>query len=179
MSALSKSGTGAGALLVVNATAATLAAPASTPIATPLKFTVAPTPTPTGIVVMQMKAFTMPSQKYSFDDVTNTSSPAIGVSVLKENAITVLDPGEASFEGVMVPSDPGLVALQAAFAAGIPQQFQVQLPPISGQSTVGNVYEFNAWVAENPQPTSISADKAITVKVSLKLSSLMTVAVGS
>ena len=56
----------------------------------------------------------------------------------------------------------------------------MQLPPISGQSTVGNVYEFNAWVAENPQSTSISADQGdLTVKVGVKLSSLMTVAVGS
>ena len=174
-----KSGTGAQALLVVNATACTLASPAATPLSTPVKYTIAPATTPTGIAILQMKSFTMPSQKYSFDDVTNTNSPAIGVSVVKESIITVLDPGEASFEGVFVPSDPGIVALQSAFATGIAQQFQVQLPPISGQSTVGNVYEFNAWVSENPIPTNISPEKAVLVKITLKLNSLMTVAVGS
>ena len=177
--ALSKAGTGAGALLCVSSTVATLASPASAPGSTPTKFTLAPASTPTGIAILQMKNFTMPAQKYAFDDITNTNSPTIGVSVMKENVITVLDPGEATFTGVFIPTDPGIVALQTAFATGIAQQFQVQLPLLPGQSTSGNVYEFNAWVAENPQPTDIDASKAITVKVTLKLSSLMTYTVGS
>lgn len=174
-----QAGTGAGALLVISATPATLAAPASAPASSPKPFTIAPAATPTGVAVLQMKNFTMPSQKYSFDDVTNTSSPTIGVSVLKESMITTLDPGEFSCTGIFLPSDPGLVLLQNAFSSGIAQAFQVQLPPIGGQSTKGNCYAFNAWLSENPIPTTINADKAITVKINLKLNSLMTVAVGS
>ena len=178
-SVATKSGTGAGALLVISSTVATLAAPAAAPITTPVKFTIAPTASPTGIAVLQMKDFTMPSQKYSFDEITNTSSPTIGQSVLRENVITVLDPGEFSCTGIFLPSDPGLIALQNCFSTGIPQAFQVQLPPISGQATVGNVYAYNAWMAENPTPQTVSAEKAVTIKITLKLSSLMTVAVGS
>jgi hypothetical protein len=55
----------------------------------------------------------------------------------------------------------------------------VQLQPIAGQSTSGNVYEFNAYVSDNPVPSNISAEKAVTVKITLKLDSIMTVLVGS
>ena len=121
----------------------------------------------------------MPSQKWSYDDITNTSSPAVGVGVLKESLATLVDPGEFTCTGVFLPSDPGLAALQSAWASGIAQQFQVQLSPIAGQSTVGNTYEWSAYVTENPLPSNISAEKAVTIKVSLKLDSVITVAVGS
>jgi hypothetical protein len=174
-----KAGTGAGAVLVICATLATLAAPAPAPSDSPTAFTLAPVSTPTGIAVLQMKDFTMPSQKWAFDDITNTSSPTVGVGVLKESLATLVDPGEFSCTGIFLPSDDGLIALQTAFSTGIANQFQVQLQPLGGQSTTGNIYEFNAYVQENPVPSNISAEKAVTVKISLKLDSIMTVAVGS
>jgi hypothetical protein len=174
-----KAGTGSGALLVISSTVATLASPAPAPTTPPVKYTIAPATTPTGLAILQMKDFTVPSQKLALDEVTNTSSPSSGVYTIKERIPTILDPGEFSCVGIFLPSDPGLIAVQTAFASGIAQSFQIQLPPIAGQSTTGNIYEFNALITENPIPTTINVDKAITVKITLTLVSLMTVLTGS
>jgi hypothetical protein len=163
----------------MSSTVPTLAVPAPAPTTPPVKYTLAPASTPTGLQIFSLKAFTMPSQKYKWDQTTNTSSPLQGLSVLEESVLTTLDPGEASFEGVLNPADPGFIAVQAAYVSGLPQSFQVQLPPIAGQATTGNVYEFTAWVSENPLPMSIDAGKAITFKLSLKLNSFVTVLTGS
>jgi hypothetical protein len=174
-----KAGTGAGAILVISSTAATLASPAPAPAQPPTAFTVAPATSPTGIAILQLKDFTMPSQKWSYDDTTNTNSPSVGVGVIKESLATLVDPGEFSATGIFLPSDPGLVALQTAFTTGIANAFQVQLQPIAGQSASGNVYAFNAYVQENPMPSNISAEKAVTIKVNLKLNSVITVKTGA
>jgi hypothetical protein len=179
MSATTKSGTGAGSILVINSVAATLAAPAAAPAQPPTAFTVAPAATPTGVAVLQLKEFTVPEQSWSYDDITNTSSPAVGVGVLKESLATLVDPGEFSATGIFLPSDPGLIALQTAFQTGLANAFQIQLKPIGGQSTTGNIYAFNAYVAKNPVPSNVDAGKAVTVKISLKLDSVMTVLAGS
>jgi hypothetical protein len=179
MSTATKSGTGAASFLVISATPATLAAPAATPTQPPVALTLAPATTPTGIAILQLKEFTVPEQAWSFDDITNTGSPAVGVGVLKESLATTVDPGEFSATGIFLPSDPGIIALQTAFGTGLANSFQLQLKPISGQSTSGNVYAFNAYVSKNPVPSNIDATKAITVKISLKLDSVMTVLTGS
>jgi len=179
MSATTKSGTGAGSILVISAVAATLAVPCTSPAQPPVAFTVAPTATPTGVAVLQLKEFTVPEQSWSYDDITNTSSPAVGVGVLKESLATLVDPGEFTATGIFLPSDPGIIALQTAFQTGLANAFQIQLKPISGQSTTGNIYAFSAYVAKNPVPSNIDATRAVTVKISLKLDSVMTVATGS
>jgi hypothetical protein len=176
MSTSSKAGTGSGSILVINATPATLATPASIPS---IAFSVAPATTPTGITILQMKSFTMPSQKVAFDDITNTNWPFVGVLTQKESIATTVDPGEMSITGIFVPSDPGLIALQTAFSSGLEQAFQVQLKPIAGQSTTGNVYSFLAFISENPVPSDVTPDKAVTIKISLKLNSMLTVIEGS
>ena len=99
--------------------------------------------------------------------------------MLEENIPTTLDPGEASFTGIMNPADPGFQAVQAAFVSQLPQSWQIQLPPISGQSVSGNVYEFVGWVSSNPLPMSVDASKAITFKLDIKLCSFVTVLTGS
>ena len=179
MSTATKSGTGAGSYLVISATPATLAAPAAAPTQPPVAFTLAPASTPTGIAIMQLKEFTVPEQSWSFDDITNTGSPDVGIGVLKESLATLVDPGEFAATGIFLPSDPGIIALQTAFTTGIANAFQIQLKPIAGQSVTGNVYAFNAYVQKNPVPSNIDAGKAITVKISLKLDSVMTVLTGS
>jgi hypothetical protein len=180
MSTISKAGTGAGALLVISATAATVTTPAPAPSTPPTALTVSPTSSPTGIAILQMKEFSLPSQKLSFDSITNTNSPSsVAGTVTNEYIPTVLDGGEFSVTGIFLPSDPGLSAIQTAFYSGLANQFQIQLQPIAGQATTGNIYEFNAWVQELPAPVSVSPDKALTVKLSLKLQGVMTVKTGS
>ena len=123
---------------------------------------------------------TMPSPKLTFDDITNTSSPSqVTGTVNKEFVPTVLDPGEFSVTGIFLPSDPGLAAVQTAFYSGLANAFQVVLPEIAGQTTRGNVYQFNAYVQSLPQPTNVSAEKALTVKIDLKIVGLVTTATGS
>ena len=175
-----KSGTGAGALLVISATTATSASPAPAPTST--RLTVAPTSSPTGIAVMQIKDFTMPQQKWSYDDVTNTGSPLVAtgsVGVIHEFLPTLVDPGEFNCTGIFLPSDPGLNAIQGCFNSGIAQGFQVQLQPLGGQTANGNVYSFNAYVQENPIPSSITVDKAITIKINLKLNTAIVIGAGN
>lgn len=175
----SKAGTGAGSLLVISSIPATLATPAPLPSNPPVAFTIAPATTPTGIAILQLKDLTIPEQKFSYDDITNFQSPAVGIGTQKESVPTVVDPGEMSCTGVFLPSDPGLLALQTAFNTGLANSFQIQLPPIAGQSTTGNIYAFTAFVSSNPVPTNITPDKAQTVKISLKLNSMITILQGS
>ena len=175
-----KAGTGAGAIVIISATPATLASPAPYPAAPPVAMTLAPATTPTGIAVFQIKEIAqMPNPKWAFDETTNVGSPAVGIGVQKESWPTTVDPGEFSATGVFLPSDPGVIALQTAFMSGLAQSFQVQLMPIAGQSTTGNLYAFTGYVQELPAPTNISAEKVITTKISIKLNSMPTILEGS
>lgn len=177
MSQITKAGTGYGATLIISSTAASLASPAPAPDSSPTSWLL--TSPPSGIPVLQLKTFTMPNQKWSFDDITNTSSPTVGAGTVKENLLTVLDVGEFTAEGVYLPSDSGLEAITTAFATGVPNQFQIVLGLLPGQSSTGNVYEFNAYVQTNPLPQTVSVEKAITWKVDLKLTTFVTVTIGS
>ena len=164
---------------MISATPATAAAPAAAPPTPPTPFTVAPATTPTGVVIMQLKDLTLPTLKMSYDTVTNTQSPvAVDGTVTNEYVPTVVDGGDFTATGIFNPLDTGLAALQTAFFSGLANAFQVQLQPIGAQ-TSGNVYQFNAFVSELPVPTTADVTKALTYKISLKLSGLMTVLVGA
>ncbi len=136
-------------------------------------------PAVTGIAILQLKEFSIPEQTWKYDSVTNTGSPTIGVGVMEESLATTVDPGTFTATGVFLPSDLGTQALQTAFATGIANSFQVSLKPIAGQSVTGNTYAFTGFVSKNPVPTNIDASKAATIKVEIKLDSLMTVATGN
>jgi hypothetical protein len=183
-----KSGTGSGALLVISATPATVASPAPYPAAPPTAFLTALTspPTANGIPVLYLKEYSIPEQKYAYDKITNLNSPSVlsiygsgSDAVVEEVLPTVIDPGTFSATGIFDPSDPGLLAIQAAWESGLPNAFQIQLPKIGSQTTTGDTYAFNAFVDTQPNAVNVSVDKAVTVKISLKLNSIMTVAQGS
>jgi hypothetical protein len=188
MAISTKSGTGAGALLIISNEPATLSSPAPYPVTDPTPFITAITspPTATGIPVLYLKEFSLPEQKYSYDDITNLNSPSLNSiegsgseAVIKESLPTLIDPGTFTATGIFDPEDAGLAAIQAAFYSGLPNAFQIQLPKIAGQVTSGNTYAFLAYVDTNPTPTNVSVDKAVLVKISLRLDSIMTVAPGS
>ena len=136
-------------------------------------------PAVTGVAILQLKEFSIPEQTWKYDSVTNTGSPVIGVGVMEENLPTTVDPGIFTATGIFLPSDAGQIAMQTAFATGLANSFQVQLKPIAGQSTTGNTYAFTGFVSKDPVPTNIDASKAATIKVEIKLDSLMTVATGA
>ena len=53
------------------------------------------------------------------------------------------------------------------------------LEEVAGQSTTGNVYSFLAFISENPVPSDVTPDMVVTIKISLKLNSMLTVIEGS
>jgi hypothetical protein len=131
--------------------------------------------------ILQIKEYDLPEAKWKYDTITNSNSPTIGVGnqVLDENAPTVVDPGEASFSGIWLPSDAGQQAVAASFATGTAVEFTLQLKPIAGQTTTGNLYTWMAFVQALPMPSGLSVDKVAQVKISLKMASLIAVTVGS
>ena len=119
-------------------------------------------------------------QKWQYEDVTNFGSPIFGAGLVKESLPVLVDPGEASCEGLFLPADPGQLGVAAAFAAGTLASFKLQLAvdTVGGQTTAGNLYAFSAFVQENPLP-EVPFDKSMTIKISLKLNTAITVTQGS
>lgn len=132
------------------------------------------------VPILQLKTFNLPAAKWKYDTVTNSSSPTVaGGQVIEESVPTSVDPGEASFSGVFLPSDPGQLAVATAFASGAAVPFTLQLKPIAGQVTTGNLYSFTAYVQSMPVPDGLDAEKVALVKINLKLNTIMTVTPGA
>jgi hypothetical protein len=128
--------------------------------------------------ILQIKTFQLPEAKWAYDDVTNAGSPSVGPGVLKENLPATVDCGEGNFGGTWLPSDPGQLAVSTAFSTGVPTDFKLQLKPIAGQLVTGNLYTFSGYVQTNPVP-DIQADKTATIKLSIKLTTLISVTPGA
>ncbi len=128
--------------------------------------------------VGQIKTIQFNGQKWSFDDITNLGSPAIGPGVLEEALPAKLAPGELAVGGIFLPNDAGQEALNTAFQAGTLENFKVQLPMGPGQTTAGNVYAFSGYVQEFPAP-DVQFDKIVNFKVTIKLTTVITLTQGS
>lgn len=128
--------------------------------------------------VAQLKSWEFNGKKWSFADVTNGDSPAVGPGVLEESVPNKLSPGEMAIAGVYLPGDAGYTALQAAHNSGKLCDFKLQLPVIGSQSTAGNLYTFKAYVQDDPLP-DLQFDKEMTFKTTLKLNSLISFTAGS
>ena len=137
-----------------------------------------PSPATTFTKVAQVKTFSYAGQKWSFDEITNSDSQAIGPGVLKESIPNEVDPGELSIAGVYLPSDAGQLALAAAFNSGVLQDFELQLPLGPGQTTTGNLMKFSGYI-EDPALPDVDYSKSLTFKATVKLTTLVTVTPGS
>lgn len=132
------------------------------------------------VPILQIKTYNLPEATWGYDDVTNSSSPTVaGGQVVKEYLPTSVDPKEATFSGIFKPSDPGQLAVADAFASGAAVAFTLQLKPIAGQATTGNLYSFTAYVQSMPVPDGLDAEKAAMIKINLKLNTIMTVTPGA
>jgi hypothetical protein len=133
------------------------------------------------VPIMQIKTYNLPEAKWKYDTVTNANSPAVGAGnqVLDESLPISVDPGESAFSGVFLPSDPGQLAVAESFATGTATQFTLQLKPIGGQTTTGNLYSWNAFVQTLPMPDGLDAEKIALIKISLKHTTLLTVTQGN
>lgn len=130
--------------------------------------------------VAQVKTFQFSNGggKWSYEDITNSGSPAVGPGVLKENIPTEVDPGEFNIGGVVLPSDAGQLMLATAFNAGVLYDFKLQLPLGPGQTTTGNLLTFSGYLEDQALP-DVQFDKALTFKATVKLTTLVTVTQGS
>lgn len=135
-------------------------------------------PASTYTAVGQIKTIQFNGQKWSFDDITNLNSPAVGPGVLEEALPAKLAPGELAVAGIFLPNDAGQEALNTAFQAGTLENFKVQLPMGPGQTTAGNLYAFSGYVQEFPAP-DVQFDKVVNFKVTIKLTTVITLTQGS
>ena len=125
--------------------------------------------------IAQLSNLTLPSVKITYEDITNLSSPSgNGATVLQEFLPTVTNPGELTATGKFLPSDAGYAALMAAWNSGAVADFKVQLPKSPDQTTTGNLYAFSGYIQEQPLPDAIDVTKAITFKLSVKLTTVVT-----
>lgn len=105
--------------------------------------------------------------------MTNFDSP----NAYQEFVATVIDPGSINCSGNYVSSDPGQVALNAAFAAGLIYMFTLQLPKSPSQTTKGDEYSFTALVESFD--ITVEPTKEISFSSSLKVSGAITFTAGS
>lgn len=123
------------------------------------------TVSPTFTDVLEIKSMPRQGAKWNTEDVSNMDS---GVDM--EFITLMRDNGTLQVAGNRVSSDAGQVALKAAFATGDLHMFKTTLPLAPGQTTTGDLYEFNALV----EAYDFDADthKAITFTATLKISGL-------
>src|SRR5882762_5252731 len=110
--------------------------------------------------ILQMKTFQFSGQTIKFDDITNVNSPVQANAAFEEAIPALVSGGQFTTSGVFLPSDPGQIAMSAAFN-GVLTDFKVQLPKGPGQTTAGNLYAFTGYVMDEPLP-DVSFDKTLT-----------------
>lgn len=96
-------------------------------------------------------------------DVTNFES-----GFNQEFITTIRNNGSLKLAGNRVSADAGQVLVEAAFATGLVQQFALQIPKNSAQTTSGDKYTFAALVES--RDFDVEVDKAISWSVTLKIS---------
>jgi predicted secreted protein len=91
--------------------------------------------------------------------------------------VTLLTSGDYSISGNYVAGDAGQAAMRAGFNAGTVLPYKIQLPVAPGQTTLGDLFTFNALVSE--ANTDIQFDKALTFNAKVVVSGVITYAIGS
>ncbi len=129
---------------------------------------------PTFAVLGEIKSTSQSGSQWGTEDVTNFESGSD-----QEFQTTIRDNGELNVSGNRIPSDPGQVQLEAAFGDGLIRPFKVQLEPneLTGQTSVGDLFSFNALVVS--RDFAIEYNKVVTFSAKLKVSGPITVTSGS
>lgn len=97
-----------------------------------------------------------------------------------EKLDTLLDNGQCKLTMNRVTTDPGQLALNAAFVAGGKYDWEVQEPVDAelGQTTKGNLYAFSAIISAGPE-FSLDPTKLTTLTYTLDISGAITITPGS
>lgn len=120
--------------------------------------------------LVEPESITPPNPKWTYAKVTNLSSPAVGPGVLEEQIPTVYDPGTFSATFIFTTAnEPGRLALLAAFNAQTILDYKLILPGAGVDATSA----FSGRVSEMAYE-GISADKTLTYKVSINLTTTVT-----
>ena len=127
------------------------------------------------VLIGEVDSSPFSGRKWNFEDVSNFQS---GVDM--ESLQTMRDPGTVPLAGNRVSGDAGQVALEAACDTGGLFTFKIVLPlnAAAGQTTVGDTWTFNAFVA-SMDPSKLDTKSGIKFGAELKLSGPRTLVVGS
>jgi hypothetical protein len=133
------------------------------------------------VSILQIKSLSWTNPKLLTEDATCLSSPTLGPATIKEMIPTVIEPGQMSGQAIYLPTDTGLAALNTAFASGVIHDFKLQFPPIPAfaQVTTGNLYTFSGYTIEQPLPDGVDATKLLTYKVTIQITTAISVTVGA
>jgi len=128
---------------------------------------------PTWTIISEITEFSQSGKANKTATATNLQSTA-------EEFINVIgSAGNFAMTFNRVSSDVGQAALVSAFNSKALTMFQIQLPKAGTQTTTGDKYAFSALVEQMDDLTSVSADKQIQSKATLKVSGSITFTVGS
>lgn len=134
-----------------------------------LKYGVAGSPE-TFVAVVEPSSVTPPSPKWSYEKVTNLTSPSVGVGVLQEQIPSVYDPGTMSATVLFTTAnEAGRLALLAAFNGGTILDFKLVLPGAGTDATMS----FSGYVSEMAYE-NISPEKVISYKFTCTLTTTVT-----
>jgi len=131
--------------------------------------------------ILQIRSISWTQPKLNTEDASCLSSPTLGAATIKEYLPTVIEPGQFSGNAIYLPADAGLAAANAAFLASTIRDFKVQFPPLAqfSQTTTGNLYTFSGFVLEQPLPDGIDVSKILSWKLTVQITTAVTVTVGS
>lgn len=135
----------------------------------------------TFVTIGQIKNISWTQPKLNTEDSTNLGSATLGQATLKEYLPTVIEPGQMTGQLIYLPGDAGQIALNTAFLSGVIHDFKLQFPALAqfGQTTTGNLYAFSGYVLEQPLPDGIDPQKILTSKITVQITTAVTVTLGS
>lgn len=129
------------------------------------------TPTEGFTPIFEMKSSTQSGRNNPTDDTTNFDSSG------REFVTTIPDFGSFEFTGARVSSDPGQMALEAAWSAATVHNFKITYPKRADQTTTGDVAAFKALVTDANESNSF--DKQISVTYKIKVTGAITLTPGT
>jgi len=113
------------------------------------------------VTISEIKKMSFTGAKLDLADVTNVQS-----GTYREFLPTLLDAGEISFEGNMIPGDATQDVLNTAFTNAIKTNFQVLFPNANGN------IQFAGYVVGVER--TIEVDKALTISGRIKITGPIT-----
>lgn len=135
----------------------------------------------TFVVIGQVKSLSWDQPQLKTEDATNLGSPTLGQATIQEYLPTSIEPGKISGSVIYLPGDAGQTALNTAFPTTVIHDFKIQFPPLAqfSQTTTGDLYTFSGFVLIQNLPDGLDAEKIMTAKFTIQLTTAVTRVAGS